>query len=458
MRAALLVISFTLFQFVSKAQYWEDLFGGPDQFVYDIETDGEQLIVTDYSGSRPMPRQVKLFDGQEWMDISGTEVLNTGGNPIWAVTLYGGNAYCQHFDASDVTGIFRYDENEWTLVGDMITGGKVWGMKEYEDTLYIFGQFREINGDTNLRQIVKFDGEHFSPVGTPLFYSTTVGPVVKDIHFYQGELYVVGDIKTASGKYHTARWNGQEWNDVGSGFPYASYPSKLLEYNGYLLINQHPISYSGTANGLVAWDGQQFHGMGEITCEHPAGVSHMTVHDGKLWVAGDCSEPLPGFHHYFASYDGERWCEYGFVESAKYMTVFQDRMYAYLLQYVQPNNQPVHRFVRWLDETEPDWCGETMYMAVEDAGVEANELKVFPNPTTSTTTITWQGQSHGSYQLQLFDAQGRQIVPPVSSTKNGEWELDMRGLAPGIYFGQLVVAEERPFGSAQGKSFKVVRE
>lgn len=440
MKILLILLWFNTFGVVVVAQQWEDMVGGPDQFIYDIESDGEYLIATDYSGGRPMPRQVKLFDGQDWMDISGTEVLNTGGNPIWAVTLYGGNAYCQHFDASDVTGIFRYDGNEWTLVGDMITGGKVWGMKEYEDTLYIFGQFREINGDTNLRHIVKYDGEQFYPAAAPLFYLSTSVPVVKDILFYQDDLYAVGDIKTASGQYNIARWDGQQWNDVGDGFPYVSYPSKLLEYNGYLLINEHPVSYNGTVNGLVAWDGQQFHGMGQITCEHLAGVSHMTVHDGKLWVAGDCTEPLPGFHHYFASYDGGRWCRYDFVESAKYMTVFQDRMYAYLLHY--PNG-PVHRFVRWMDETEPDWCGEPIYMNVEEE-IETDELKVWPNPVREVLGFS-VGDSHGrsslgmtGMRLRVLDAVGREVLYEKTLKQvQGNGSVDVSGLPRGIYFLEL---------------------
>jgi len=427
------------------SQQWVTLLEDSIGFVYSTSSDQNMMVLSDQLATRSMPNQVYLFDGFEWSAIADS-TIGQGGNPIRGACRYQGVPYCYHYSSVNGSGVFRFNGSAWILQGEMPNGG-VHGMKVYNDTLYVFGSFREINGDTNLRHIVKYDGNQFYPVGTPLFFSTTASSLVRDIHFYQGELYVTGRLKTNSGKYHVARWNGQQWNDVGDGFPYSSYPSKLLEYNGYLLINQHPVSYSGTANGLVAWDGQQYHGMGKITCDHLAGVSHMTVHDGKLWVSGDCSDD-PGFHHYFASYDGERWCQYDFVESAKYMTVFQDRMYAYLLHY--PNG-PVHRFVRWLDETEPDWCGEPVYIGIEKAPKENSNITIYPNPTNSTTTIQLPSQNtQNQVIVNLYDVHGRLLyVPTVINAE--KVELNLSGLPSGMYFGQLQTESET-------HSFKVVRE
>jgi len=432
MRLVLLILWFSTFHLGVQAQQWEEVGNAPLGFVYGMSAGENNMYVSVQISGEEIPNQVHVFDGGTWNHLADT-VFGNGSNPIRGLCIYQDTPYCYHFGEITNRGIHMYDGTHWQLIGETPHGG-VNGMKVYDDTLYIFGQFREINGDTNLRQIVKYDGETFMPAAAPLHYFPTTSPVVKDIHFYQDELYAVGDIKTSTGKYHISRWDGLQWNDVGDGFPYSSYPRKLMEYSGYLLINEHPVSYSGTVNGLVAWDGQQFLGMGQIACEHPAGVSHMTVHNGKLWVAGDCSEPLPGFHHYFASYDGERWCEYDFVEKAQHMTVFQDRMYAYLLDH--PNG-PVHRFVRWLDETEPDWCGETIHLGVGDVEADAGEITIYPNPTTSTTTLTWQNQTHGNYQLHVYDVHGRQITPPVIPLGEGKLQIDMAGLAKGIYIGRL---------------------
>ena len=99
----------------------------------------------------------------------------------------------------------------------------------------------------------------------------------------------------------------------------------------------------------------------------------------------------------------------------------------------------------------------TMLINVEDGlGISSPEgrdiiLKAHPNPTSTATVITWQSQHHGSYQLHLYDAQGRQVASPILPKGEGKLEIDMSGLAKGIYFGQLVVGEEI-------QSFKLVRE
>jgi hypothetical protein len=80
-------------------------------------------------------------------------------------------------------------------------------------------------------------------------------------------------------------------------------------------------------------------------------------------------------------------------------------------------------------------------------------VSLYPNPTTSLTTLTWQGQNQGNYQLQLYDVHGRQVLQFDGAATNGTNTLtiDMSGLAPGIYFGRLEIGEEM-------RSFKVVRE
>lgn len=130
------------------------------------------------------------------------------------------------------------------------------------------------------------------------------------------------------------------------------------------------------------------------------------------------------------------------------MTVFQDRMYAYLLHY--PGG-PEHRFVRWLDDTEPDWCSDPIYIGVEELTEENSLLSVYPNPTNSTVTVNLPIQNqHKEVHVNLYDVHGRLFeVPMVVSTENVE--LDLGNLPTGMYFGQVVIGSEL-------RTFKVVRE
>ena len=451
MRLVLLILWFTMFHVVAQAQPWDNILGGPDQFIYGMSSDSDNLLVSDYSGGRTPPQQIHHFNGTSWQNL--TDSMVGFGNPIKAMCIYDGNPYCYSDDSSVGIGIFQFDGSGWNQIALCAWGG-VRGMKVYNGDMYIFGSFREINGDTNLRQIVKYDGETFLPAAAPLYYFSTSVPVVKDICFYQDELYAVGDIKTSTGKYHISRWNGLQWNDVGDGFQYSSYPSKLLEYNGYLLINsEYPVTYSGAVNGVTAWDGQQFYGLGDCACEGDAGATYMAVHEEKLFISGACNYPVQGWENYLASFDGERWCRYLGNEQVKHMISFQGNMYANLVRTQQPNNSQIYSFGRWLDEMEPDWCGETIHLGVGDVEADAGEITIYPNPTTSTTTLTWQNQTHGNYQLHVYDVHGQQVLHHSGMATNGSntLSIDMGAFAKGIYFGRLLVGEEV-------RGFKVVRE
>jgi hypothetical protein len=83
--------------------------------------------------------------------------------------------------------------------------------------------------------------------------------------------------------------------------------------------------------------------------------------------------------------------------------------------------------------------------------VSPSRTSLYPNPTTSTTTLTWQGQTRGNYQLELYDVHGRLLLSETFPSGQGSTQIDMSAYAKGIYFGRLVVGEEM-------RSFKVVRE
>jgi hypothetical protein len=318
-------------------------------------------------------------------------------------------------------------------------------MRVYNDTLYIYGGFGDINGDTMLRNIVKYDGEQFYPVAAPLSYRPEVGlsPIVHDIHFYQGDLYATGRLRTESGQYNIARWDGQQWNDVGLGLGYGNTAVKLLEYDSLLLVvNAHSVEYYGIANGMVAWDGQNFYGMGDGACEGAAGLGFATVHNGKVFIAGTCNYPEPGWETYIAAYDGERWCRYSGTEEVRHMTSFQGEMYANLMQVEA--QIPVYRFGRWIEETVPDSCGSYYSVGIGEINLDIGKLLVYPNPATSTITISTPQGSITT--IALFDITGREVNAVQLSSTNETITLDVSGLPAGIYFGRVLIGElERSF-------------
>jgi len=422
------------------AQPWEDVTDGPSGVVYSTATDNEHLIVTDYVYGRQYPYAVHRYDGNAWENISDS-IIAVGANPIRALCLFRGVAYCYHNGGNGgLKGFFKREENSWEQICSMNMGGYAWGAKVYDDTLYIYGGFGDINGDTLLRNIVKYDGEQFYPAAAPLSYRPEVGlsPIVHDIHFYQGDLYAIGTLRTASGQYNIARWDGQQWNDVGSGLGYGNTAVKLLEYDGLLLIvNAHSEEYNGIANGMVAWDGQSFYGMGDGACEGAAGLGFAEVHDGKVFIAGTCNYPEPGWETYIAAYDGERWCRYPGTEGVRHMTSFQGEMYANLMHVEE--QIPVYRFGRWVEETEAEWCGDFVNVGLDERNSETAELLPYPNPSTGPLSLSWSSTSAAAYTLICYDAQGREVHKHSGHTTTGNTtvQLELAHLPAGIYFGRL---------------------
>jgi len=82
-------------------------------------------------------------------------------------------------------------------------------------------------------------------------------------------------------------------------------------------------------------------------------------------------------------------------------------------------------------------------LAVEVAPEVAPETKatVFPNPVRNKTTIKISDEIINGKELVLFDAAGRAY--PVKITRNGKHtvEIDMSGLASGMYFTQLKIRD-----------------
>lgn len=106
----------------------------------------------------------------------------------------------------------------------------------------------------------------------------------------------------------------------------------------------------------------------------------------------------------------------------------------------------------WVLRVDSDGClVEGCSVGVEDLEQEEGYFIAYPNPTTSTTTLTWQGQTHGNFQLSLYDVHGRLLLNETLPTAQGSKQLDMSTYAKGIYFGRLLFGDEM-------KAFKLVKE
>ncbi|MEO5569738.1 MAG: kelch repeat-containing protein, partial [Bacteroidia bacterium] len=72
-----------------------------------------------------------------------------------------------------------------------------------------------------------------------------------------------------------------------------------------------------------------------------------------------------------------------------------------------------------------------------------NELLVFPNPTNSSLTISFQSSSKQNIELRIYNTLGKQIYLEKAAIASGKFEkeINVKKLSDGIYFLQVKMAE-----------------
>ena len=440
----LLSVSQNPFTRLAFGQNWEQVGQGMGSNVRFLESVEDTLFAVKYSNIQDTTVLLKLSD-TSWQTID--DVCFTSGI----------QSIIEHENGLIYTmscGIVHRAIGATSLIGHDFGA---MGFGHYQGDLIAVGWFDTVNGLPASR-VARWDGMNWSAIDTTI-WNNAIGCAIE----YQGELYVGGNMWNEHWDIdRIGRWDGTQWKKVGNGIHGGMGSVNCFEiYHDDLYMGGSFTDQNGNPGPKIArWNGEQWLDVGggiNSPGVNGCSVQDMVVFNDELYAVGSCAYAGGISAQYIAKWNGTEWCGFGdvFNNTISSIEVHQGELYIGG-GFTTINDDTIYRVAKWVGGDFVDQCGTLS--SIEDTEAEPAQLTISPNPTTSTTTITWKGQTHGNYQLQLFDAQGRQIVPPVSSTKNGEWELDMRGLAPGIYFGQLVAAEERPFGSAQGKSFKVVRE
>ena len=178
-----------------------------------------------YTGS------IASWDGSTWSPIGGVG-LNGFVHALRVFTpiaasaplLYVGGTWNGGF--SSQTMLRAWDGNDWVgewSGGSGILTSRVNALCEHDDgsgrALFVAGIFdKAIGGATTARNIVRFDGQDFSPLGP-----TGTGPVG-----LAGEVFVLAEFDSGQGPElyaggkspaynRIAKWNGTSWSDVGGG-------------------------------------------------------------------------------------------------------------------------------------------------------------------------------------------------------------------------------------------------
>jgi hypothetical protein len=322
---------------------------------------GESLAVYDEDGPGPTPPALFVGNGLDDVRLvarwDGWEATTVGGGPfdpgIHHIeplpepigALAAGLYVCGDLtmiDGVPVNGIARWDGEQWHDVGGgvgsdgfvVVFAAAVFdedGEGALPPSLFVGGQFRTAGG-VPVEGLAKWDGTQWSNVGGGLSKSDpTLRVNVNAMTVYDDgrgpALYVGGSFRFAGGKdvYNIARWDGVEWEPVGSGLATTVNALCVFDEDGpgprrpVLFAGGQFNSAAGAEPGSMArigrWDGAEWTPVGGFLPSAGA-VKAMMVWDPdgagpereSLYAGGFFSRLPDGtLCNKIARWDGERW-------------------------------------------------------------------------------------------------------------------------------------------------------
>lgn len=234
--------------------------------------------------------------------LEGNEVdtLNSGlGNgyamsAVWfnGDLIVGGNfphAGPPPFGVPFTKDIARYDtvtQSWYSMTPTQGVNSSVECMEAYNNDLYIAGSMTSVNG-VACNRIAKWNGTAWSDV------SGGVSGWLERIEcmtIYHGELYVGGIfLQAGTGNiptYYIARWNGTQWDSVGSGLNGAPYAMVVDTVNDLLYVGGAFTMAGGTqAFGVAVWNDTTWAPVG-TGADTLWGTRCMALMNGELYAGG----------------------------------------------------------------------------------------------------------------------------------------------------------------------------
>lgn len=224
-------------------------------------------------------RSVAEWDGAHWTP------LGSGPNgSVFSLTVYNGDLIIGGaFDAvGGVTAscIARWDGSAWhPLAGGL--NSVPWALTVYKGQLIAGGSFDKADG-APASGIAAWNGAAWSPVGGGVSGGPLGSPfgTVYALAVHGDSLIAGGGFTAAGGvpAYHVAKWDGAQWDSLGSGVGQFSheYVQSLGNYADTLVVG-------GTFPGNVRrWDGSEWLPMSSLNGH----VGALTTYDGWLIAGG----------------------------------------------------------------------------------------------------------------------------------------------------------------------------
>lgn len=352
-----------------------------------------------------------------WNGINWSKHISGYTNTIKTANIYQNELYVMGsfytFNAKPLSKITKWDGFNWQNVGLGITGDATFlhylkTSVVYKNELYVGGKFREIDGK-NIQHIARWNGTEWNAVGSGVSASL---PQVDCMIEYKGELYVGGNISVAGGRYAygIARWNGQTWNTLKLGLNNDALTMVVDTVKDLLYIGGafNAANNSKVKGSVVAWDGTNWLQVGDpVKYRFNSAVLALEMYHGYLYAAGVSN--WKDTDTVLARWDGQNWEPIvGFNGSIRSLATYKDELFIGG-GFTRIGNDSIPYLTRYYS---PDYV--TVGINSEQKPTN-NHIKIFPNPTKDIIQIESQIPI---MHYKITDLNGRVVQEGKMSTRS----------------------------------------
>jgi trimeric autotransporter adhesin len=188
---------------------WHDVGGGTDGTVWALTSYDGQLIAggSFNTAGGVTARAAARWDGSTWRPLDGPGYLNSG--TVYSLTSYGGDLmlggnFYVNVSGGDSPNLARWNAGGWHLLNSYSGSpdGTVRALRVHRDWLIAAGDFSTL-GNLSARRIARWDGSNWQALGSGLSNSAYALGSLNE------SLYAAGYFTAAGGRsaFHIARWD-----------------------------------------------------------------------------------------------------------------------------------------------------------------------------------------------------------------------------------------------------------
>lgn len=246
-------------------------------------------------------RNISAYDGTSWQIVGDSDITFTNYMGVKCLYEYNGNILASGYNNQDFP-VLQYDGVSWTEFVTFPFFTRIEDMIEYDGMMIFSGNLTYFDGVDSSHNLVGYDGANFHTFGTGTLGNNmhpNLQNVITSLEVYDNKLIIGGCFSWVDSVYmpRFAAWDGSSWSDLG--FPYDwQWIHDMTIHDGKLIV---------AGSDIAQYDGTSWELIGEVY-----GSVYALYSDVNHLVIGGNFSDINGISaNSVASYDGSCWGNFG---------------------------------------------------------------------------------------------------------------------------------------------------